>query len=848
MAFNLMAEQPSQLIKSKKGEESSNDLNNWNIGLDYNKHPTQKQFDEGKRILEATNRDLESPQMEIGKGDPNKYLVSFEDKAKADYESKQLEDYLGSMSGTDFFKEGLSQMYGKDYDPFVEKAVKEHPEEVKEIAQDTPLEKEAEQITDGDSRTDEVSNEAMNETPDTVKEEILENTDSDKFINGMLGYNSLDDLDAAAQGFGYNIDDYDVYKDTDDIGEYYYALRRAIQEGDTETVEAITEEHPEVVENAPELDNTPLEEEAAQITDDTDNRNNEVNNEAVKETLGLLGDDFDFEAYAQNAQNEYDKAEADKKAADKANKEALGTGRGTQGMKMASTGMLGGRHWYDVSPDTLSEYTNQLIEDGEGLLGMASQMGKQLSDSDNWNSMTRGQVGAVSTHGNGLIKRGKRLQAVGSYLQAHGINPAELEPSARKAILGVPLPGDKYNRKGTQEEYEHNLDVILNIPSEAPAIIEKTVIAPIEHEMDEPIPEEIKDIMIQEPEFTEDLIDWDNVEINSPSNGMGWNNGRVSDVDLNGPDFPVDNMMEITQDENTENTNGKEVDVIDNDIPDPEPLREDETVISESSEIPVNEDDFEKAEGYENIDNVVQLKAEEMYNDVMEDDTIPEEEKEDTIMRRASILDWFRRRSLSSPSVSSSKPDKVDFTRNIGSGAGLGNMANLSMPSGSVSNGNVGSGSVSGKDNKVLSNKTASNAGGGSIPNKVTSSSSSFGGHVNGNNLVSTSGNGGVSSGSVNHSGGLKITKQPLPSGEEHTQVYESQPLSGEGGGTNNLKEATVSSLEARLNECDPTWLAQFDINKKYGNWAYKGTPIDKLSGQEIAEVNEIVDLWENIA
>lgn len=663
--------------------------------------------------------------------------------------------------------------------------------------------------------------------PEQPTEQLPEQpNDSDKFINGMFGYNSLDDLDAAAQGFGYNIDDYDVYKDTDDIGEYYYALRRAIQEGDTETVEAITEEHPDVVENAPELDDTPLEEEAEQITDDTDNRNDEVNNEAVKETLGLLGDDFDFEAYAQNAQNEYDKEEAEKKAIDKANKEALGTGRGTQGMKMPSTGMLGGRHWYDVSPDTLSEYTNQLIEDGEGLLGMASQMGRQLSDGDNWNSMTRGQVGAVSTHGNGLIKRGKRLQAVGNYLQGHGINPAELEPSTRKAILGVPLPGDKYNRKGTQEEYEHNLDVILNIPSEAPAIIEKTVIAPIENEMDEPIPEEIKDIMTQEPQFTEDLID---------DSGMGWNNGRVDDVDLNGPDFPVDNMMEIPG----------EVDIIDNDIPDPEPFREDETVISESSEVPVNEDDFEKAEGYEEIDNVVQLKAEEMYKDVMEDDTIPEEEKEDTIMRRAAILDWFRRRNLSSPSVSSSKPDKVDFTRNIGSSAGLGNMANLSMPSGSITNGNVGSGSV--KGDKELSHTKSNVGGGGSIPSEKIDStvSSSFGGHSNGNNLVSTSGNGGVSSGSVNHSGGLKITKQPLPSGEEHTQTYESQSLLG--GGTNNLKEATVSNLEARLNECDPTWLSQFDISKKYGNWTYKGASIDKLSGQEIAEVNEIVDLWENI-
>ena len=53
-------------------------------------------------------------------------------------------------------------------------------------------------------------------------------------------------------------------------------------------LEQITEENPELVQEA--LPNTPIAEEARQITDDSDTRNDEVNNEAVEDTIEIGGD------------------------------------------------------------------------------------------------------------------------------------------------------------------------------------------------------------------------------------------------------------------------------------------------------------------------------------------------------------------------------------------------------------------------------------------------------------------------------------------------------------------------------------------------------------------------------
>lgn len=79
---------------------------------------------------------------------------------------------------------------------------------------------------------------------------------------------------------------------------------------DANSLEQITESNPEAVQEA--LPDTPIAEEARQITDDSDARNDEVNNEAAEETIGmgwnngLVHDDYDPRVEANN-EYEYQK-------------------------------------------------------------------------------------------------------------------------------------------------------------------------------------------------------------------------------------------------------------------------------------------------------------------------------------------------------------------------------------------------------------------------------------------------------------------------------------------------------------------------------------------------------------
>ena len=572
-------------------------------------------------------------------------------------------------------------------------------------------------------------------------------------MQGMYGYGTLEDLDKAAEGFGYGIDDYDVYQDEDEQGPYFYALKKAIDEGNIEEATEIIEEHPEAAE------------------------------QFKNETQGLLGDDFDFEAFAQEAQSEQDAKDAEKKAKEKANIEAH-RGRGTQGMKLKSTGFLGGRHWYDASPETLAEYSKQLIEDGEGLLGASSGLGRELSENDAWNAGSRGDVGALATHGNGLVSKGKKLQALSDYFQKRGIEPNSLEPSQRKALMGVPLPGSKWNRKGTQEEYEHNLDVIANFPTLAPKVVENTVIKPLEQELGVEIPEEIKQDAIKEPEFVSSGIDWDKIIADSEKEhmGMGWNNGRVDDFDPNGLDF-------VSNDEpyEEENNEGDLVDnsaegVVDYGLEDQNQYQErvdlnaEETVATDSPE--ANEADFEKVPGFENIDNVVQLKEkEEIEQEVDEDEDIPPEEKEETKERRLRLWGWAKSNGMnfSGAGGAPKSETKLPDTRVSGAGGSFGGMFKMlsAADGGGVSHLRAGQ-IAKNNEAKKQPSAMASRAGGGSKP-VVPEGSSPVSIHAGRSGAVgfkNTSGN--YSSGSVPHTSST-LSMRSVTSG------YGGKAVSGKG-------------------------------------------------------------------
>ena len=406
--------------------------------------------------------------MNAPEGDSNDYFLKGKDRIIANRNASQMGDFLNQFHGMDYFRKAVPEvekgLKGTGYDmgpsanivkdnlkeavdegdtEKVENIIEKHPEEAQEaLPEGTPIQEEAKQITEDDKpQNDEVNNEVVE---DFVKEPSAE---SELFPVGYTTEQVTDpNTNSIPEDLPENnrpLDNFVLtnYDDDKDRG----VLTPPIESNNDNKVEGITETGTDPVENTPELDNTPLENEAQQIESDTAD-NLDVDNIE------------DFEAYAQKAQDEFNKVLAEQKAKAKANKEFRGNKTGIS--RLPSTGMLGGKHWYEVDTEKLYEYANQLIDDGEGLLGEASAIGRAV-DSDSWNSSIRGAMGSLATYGNGIRNRGRHLIAVRKYLQERGINPAELKPSTRKALLRTPIPGDKYNRKGKQEDYEYNLDVIL---------------------------------------------------------------------------------------------------------------------------------------------------------------------------------------------------------------------------------------------------------------------------------------------------------------------------------------------------------------------------------------------------
>lgn len=97
--------------------------------------------------------------------------------------------------------------------------------------------------------------------------------------------------------------------------------------------------------------------------------------------------------------------------------------------------------------------------------------------------------------------------------------------------------------------------------------------------------------------------------------------------------------------------------------------------------------------------------------------------------------------------------------------------------------------------------------------------------------------NGGFNSGGVNKTGNslIKVKSSKLPDNTEHTQDY-SETLD-----TEELSEATIANLEMRIRSLDRNTADHlgFEIGDKV---SYNGSPLDKLDGGTINNIEEILD------
>lgn len=281
------------------------------------------------------------------------------------------------------------------------------------------------------------------------------------------------------------------------------------------------------------------------------------------------------------------------------------------------------------------------------------------------------------------------------------------------------------------------------------------------------------------------------------------------------------------------------IDIVDYGLEDqnqyPETINQDETIIDDKmSNSPIAE--TEPAEGFENIDNAVQLindgKEEEALDLVEKEAEEPEEKEEKEEKFRIGMLgsSLGAPTKFSNTSIPVSNPKEVNFDRsNIGSPI-LGNfLKSINTPSGSISAPNV---SNSIKKPEELTSNISSKAIGGSIPDSLDASKELNVKHGSKMNSYSTNNGGTVNSGATKTNGTLTNNSPELPSFTGHTDTSDNITI-------DSLKEATIENLISKIMEMDDDKAKANEINKE--ELTYKGVSIKKLPPEQLNELIKIV-------
>ena len=282
------------------------------------------------------------------------------------------------------------------------------------------------------------------------------------------------------------------------------------------------------------------------------------------------------------------------------------------------------------------------------------------------------------------------------------------------------------------------------------------------------------------------------------------------------------------------------IDIVDYGLEDqnqyPETINQDETIIdNKMSNSPIAE--TEPAEGFENIDNAVQLindgKEEEALDLVEKEAEDKEEEKEEPeekfrIGMLGSSLGAPTR--FSNTSIPASNPKEVNFDSSKVGYSMLGNLLNsINTPSGSISAPNV---SNNIKKPEELTSNISSKAIGGSIPDSLDASKELNVKQGSKMNSYSTNNGGTVNSGATKTNGTLTNNSPELPSFTGHTDTSDNITI-------DSLKEATIENLISKIMEMDDDKAKANGINKE--ELTYKGVSIKKLPPEQLNELIKIV-------
>ena len=229
----------------------------------------------------------------------------------------------------------------------------------------------------------------------------------------------------------------------------------------------------------------------------------------------------------------------------------------------------------------------------------------------------------------------------------------------------------------------------------------------------------------------------------------------------------------------------------------------------------------------------------EIDKQVDEDDSIPEEEKEEAKKQRH--LMWAKHHVDSvGGSSNAGSTFKGDYSTNgsMGFGGGKGVMSG---------NGGIGSFMANPKWNKPKQEpvkEAKSEASKAPEPVETESKSSPIG--VKSNPTTSNRiSNGGFNSGGVSKTGNslIKVNKVSLPNGEANNQPDSFEGSLGTSSGTtNNLRDSRIALLEQRIKQLDPELQEHFGFSMKYKHVEYKDTLLDECSGGQLQEIEDILE------
>lgn len=289
---SVKLEQPYSVIRMHNDGDDPNKLKSWERPPHNTSKITKQNLDDAMAVNNVFKDSIDNGNsLQAPEGDSNDYFLKAKNNLVGQQNDRNIGSFLNQFHGMDFFKSGVPEiekgLKGTGYEmgpsaniadnlkeavdkgdtKEVENIIEEHPEESKEVLpEDTPIQEEAEQITDDTNKTnDEVNNEVVE---DFVEEPSAE---SDKTV--------INESMANAQPL--------TEDNFEPAPEAPYADNVAQIKTDIDKqVENAIETNPTAAEQVAENvsgENSPIETEAEQLNDSNPN-NDEVSNEAIEQT------------------------------------------------------------------------------------------------------------------------------------------------------------------------------------------------------------------------------------------------------------------------------------------------------------------------------------------------------------------------------------------------------------------------------------------------------------------------------------------------------------------------------------------------------------------------------------